>query len=71
MLQRSAFASPPIPLSNYPEKENRRKEKQQIDRGEGAEGDANHWSEGIRAGSLGRLMSLPHSMVAIPQTAAV
>jgi hypothetical protein len=31
-LQGSAFASPPIPLSHYPEKENRRKKKQQINR---------------------------------------
>jgi hypothetical protein len=70
MLQSSAFASPPIPLSNYPEKKNRRKEKQQIDRGEGAEADANHCSEGNGAGSRGRLISLPHSMVAMPQTVA-
>jgi hypothetical protein len=68
MLQSSAFASPPIPLSHYPEKKNRRKEK--VDRGERAETDANHGSEGNRAGSLGRLISLPHSMVAMPQTVA-
>ena len=70
MLQSSAFASSPIPLPKYPEKENRRKEKQQIDGGESAEADANHSSESGRAGSLGRLMSLPHSTVAMPQTGA-
>ncbi len=70
MLQRSAFASPPIPLSNYPEKKNGRKEKQQIDGGECAQADTNHCSEGDRAGSVGRLISLPHSMVAMPQVAA-
>jgi hypothetical protein len=32
MLQRSPFPPPTIPFSNYPEDENRRKKKQQINR---------------------------------------
>src|SRR5205085_1908458 len=65
------FAPAPIPLSHYPEKKNRRKEKQQINGDERGQADANHgagwvaegegWTAGVAA------MSLPHSTVAIPQ----
>ena len=46
-LQGSALASPPIPLSHYPEKKNRRKKKQQINRDQCAKTDRNH---GVAAG---------------------
>ena len=51
-LQSSALASPPIPLSHYPKKENGRKEKQQINRDQRAETDRNHGVTGgvARAG---------------------
>jgi hypothetical protein len=34
VAQSSSLAPAPVPLSNYPEKENRRKKKQQINRDE-------------------------------------
>jgi hypothetical protein len=51
-LQGSALAPPPIPLSHYPEKENRRKKKQQINRNQRAKTDRNHGAVGgvARAG---------------------
>jgi hypothetical protein len=65
MLQSPAFAPPPIPLSHYPKKENCRKEKQQINGGERAEGNVNHGAEALEP-ALSRVTSLPHSTVAIP-----
>jgi hypothetical protein len=67
MLQSPAFAPPPIPLSHYPKKENCRKEKQQVNGGERAERDVDHGAEELPT-AVGRVTSLPHSTVAIPQT---
>lgn len=67
MLQSSAFASSPIPLSHYPKKENCRKEKQQINRGQRGETDVDHEAGVWRAGAGRRATSFPQSTVAIPQ----
>ena len=48
-LQSSTLASPPIPLSHYPEKKNRRKEKQQINGDQRAETDRDHGVVGAAA----------------------
>ena len=67
MLQGPALFSPAIPFSHYPKEKNRRKKKQQINRDQSGEADANH-GVALSAG-LGRWLatSLPHSIVAIPQ----
>src|SRR3954466_4378482 len=66
MLQRSAFASTPIPFCQYPKNKNCRKEKQQINRREGGKGNVNHGA-GWLGGALGGVTSLPQSTVATPQ----
>jgi hypothetical protein len=40
--QSPPLAPPPIPFSNYPEEKNRRKKKQQINRGQSGKTNANH-----------------------------
>src|SRR5205814_10447926 len=66
VLGSAPVAAPPIPFSNYPEEKNRRKKRQQINRGQGGKANANHGvAVGARAG-CGRAMSLPHTIVAVP-----
>jgi len=67
MLEGSALASSPVPFTNYPEKENRRKEKEEIDGGESAEADADHGDLGRGVEVLAGRRSFPHSRVARPQ----
>ena len=67
MLQGPAFASPPIPFSHYPKKENCRKEKQQINRSQCGQTDVDHGAGFGRAGVGSRATSFPHSTVAMPQ----
>jgi hypothetical protein len=61
------LSPPPIPFSNYPEEENRRKKKQQINRGQGGETNANHGVILAAGVDCGRTISLPHTIVAVPQ----
>ena len=67
MLQGPALFSPAIPLSHYPKEKNRRKKKQQINRDQSGEADANHGVAPSAGLGRGRATSLPHSIVAIPQ----
>ena len=67
VLQSPSLSSPLIPFSNYPEEENRRKKKQQINRDESRKTDANHGVTLAPGCVCGRAMSFPHSTVAIPQ----
>ena len=64
ITQRSAFAPAAVPLANYPEEENRRKENQQVDGDERGEADADHGARFSATGLPGVLRSLPHSTVA-------
>jgi hypothetical protein len=67
ILQSPSLPPPAIPFSHYPEEKNRRKKKQQINRDQGGETDANH-GVALPAGFVcERAMSLPHSIVEIPQ----
>src|SRR5206468_9400154 len=56
-----------IPFSHYPKEKNRRKKKQQINRDQGGEANSNHGVALPGRLACGRVMSLPHSIVAIPQ----
>ena len=67
MPHSSALASPPIPFSHYPKKENCRKEKQQINRGQRGQTNMNHGDVAFGPAAGARATSLPQSMVAIPQ----
>jgi hypothetical protein len=67
MAQSPSFAPAPIPFSHYPEEKNRRKKKQQINRNQGSETNSNHGVALPGCLACGRAMSLPHSIVAIPQ----
>src|SRR4051794_30146293 len=67
MLQSSAFASPPIPLSQYPKNENCRKEKEQINGRQCRESNVDHGTGGLGAARAGAATSFPQSTVAIPQ----
>jgi hypothetical protein len=67
MLQGPALFSPAIPFSHYPKEKNRRKKKQQINRDQSREADANHGVAPSAGLGRGRATSLPHSIVAIPQ----
>jgi len=62
VAQGPAFAPASVPLPKYPEDKNCCKEKQQIYRNQRCKGDPDHGVAGARA------TSLPHSIVAIPQT---
>src|SRR5438874_12462517 len=67
VLESPSLPSPPIPFSNYPEEENRRKKKQQINRDQSGKTNANHGVTLAAAAGCGRAMSLPHTIVAVPQ----
>src|SRR5207237_9417658 len=67
ILHSAAPAPPPIPYSHYPKQKNRRKRKQQINRDQGGEANSNHGVALPGRLACGRVMSLPHSIVAIPQ----
>ena len=67
VLQSPSLPPPPIPFSNYPEEENRRKKKQQINRDQSGKTNANHGVTLAAAAGCGRAMSLPHTIVAVPQ----
>src|SRR6266513_6070997 len=67
VLESPSLPPPPIPFSNYPEEENRRKKKQQINRDQSGKTNANHGVKLAARGDCGRAMSLPHTIVAIPQ----
>ena len=67
VLESPSLPSPPIPFSNYPEEENRRKKKQQINRDKSRKTDANHGVTLTPGCVCGRAMSLPHTIVAVPQ----
>ena len=69
MLQRAALAPPPIPLSQYPKKENCRKEKEQINGGQCCESNVDHGTGSLGGARAGAATSFPHSTVAIPQVA--
>ena len=67
-MQSPTFATATVPLPKYPEEKNRRKKKQQINRDQGGEGNADH-GVGVLVDLAGtRSTSLPHAIVAIPQT---
>src|SRR4029077_12889303 len=57
----------PVPLTYYPEKENRGKGKEQINCDQRGETDSNHGAVGVGF-AFADATSLPHSTVAIPQT---
>ena len=67
MFQSPALSSPAIPFSHYPKEKNRRKKKQQINRDQSGEADANHGVAPSAGLGRGRATSLPHSIVAVPQ----
>ena len=67
VLESPSLPPPPIPFSNYPEEENRRKKKQQINRDQRGKTNANHWVTLAARAGCGRAMSLPHTIVAVPQ----
>jgi hypothetical protein len=71
VAQGPAFTPAAIPLPDYPEQKNRRKENQQIDRNQRRKADPNH-GEAAPVGAVGAFpeaaMSLPHSIVACVQT---
>ena len=67
VTQRSAFAPAAVPLANYPEEENCRKENKQVDGDKGGEANPDH-GEGLSVvGFAGVLKSLPQSIVAVVQ----
>jgi hypothetical protein len=70
IAQSATLATAAIPLSNYPEEENRRKKNQQIDRDQRGKADPDHGAAGLGLGGREGRMSLPHSMVAVPHTRA-
>ena len=65
MAQRPLLAASTIPLTEYPKEENRRKEKQQINRNQGREADPDHGARSIEL--AGNFKSLPNSKVALAQ----
>ena len=67
ITQRTAFAPAAVPLTNYPEEENRRKENKQVDGDERGEADADHGLRFSFPASPGLPTSLPHSKVAVVQ----
>src|SRR2546430_12239974 len=67
ILQSPSLPPPAIPFSHYPEEKNRRKKKQQINRDQGGETNSNHGVVLTGCLACGRAISLPHSMIAIPQ----
>jgi hypothetical protein len=71
VTQRTAFAPAAVPLTNYPEEENRRKKNQQIDGDKRRQADANHGAGDSRVAAPGAVISLPHSTVAIAQMVAL
>ena len=70
VTQRTAFAPAAVPLTNYPEEENRRKKNQQVDGDERCQADADHGAVPLGLLGLGVAMSLPHSTVAVPHVVA-
>jgi len=66
VLQSPSLPPLAIPFSNYPEEENRRKKKQQINGDESGKTDANHGVTLAADCGCGRATSFPHSIVAIP-----
>ena len=67
VLESLSLPPPPIPFSNYPEEENGCKKKQQINRDQSGKTNANHGVALGAPGDCGRAMSLPHTIVAVPQ----
>jgi hypothetical protein len=67
ILKGPTLAPPPIPFSNYPEEENRRKKKQQINRDQSGKTNANHGVMLAAGVDCGRATSFPHTTVAVPQ----
>src|SRR5207249_8714721 len=67
VLQSPSLPPPAIPFSNYPEEENRRKKKQQINRDKSSKTDANHGVALAPPRGCGLAMSFPHWIVATPQ----
>ena len=66
ITQRTAFAPAAVPLANYPEEENRRKENKQVDGDQRGEADADH-GLATAAGLSRGARSFPHSKVAVVQ----
>jgi hypothetical protein len=60
VLQSSSLPPPAIPFSNYPEEENGRKKKQQINRDKSSKTDANHGVALAPPDGCGLAMSFPH-----------
>jgi len=67
MLESPALSFPPVPFFHYPEEEYRRKKKQQINRNQRCEADADQGIAVSVAVGRERPTSLPHWIVAIPQ----
>src|SRR4029077_528655 len=67
ILQSPSLPPPAIPFSHYPKEKNRRKKKQQINRDQGGETNSNHGVALSCCVACGRVMSLPPSIVALPQ----
>ena len=65
MAQGPPLTPAPVPLSHYPEKKNRRKKNQQIDRDQRREADADHGEVALVGGAAGMATSLPHSIVTV------
>ena len=67
VLESPSLSPPPIPFPNYPEQENHRKKKQQINRDQSGKTNANHGVTRAAGVDCVRAMSLPHAIVAVPQ----
>ena len=68
MAQRPLLTASTIPLAKYPEEKNRRKKKQQINRDQRLQADADH---GTRSAAFGGILrSVPNSNVAVAQVSA-
>ena len=68
MAQRPLLTASTIPLAKYPEEKNRRKNKQQINRDQRRQADADHGTRSTAFGGI--LRSVPNSNVAVAQVSA-
>ena len=68
MAQRPLLTASTIPLTKYPEEKNRRKKKQQINRDQRRQADADHGTSSAAFGGI--LRSVPNSNVAVAQVSA-